>query len=221
MDFKSRYDRLDLLINNAGVMMPPQSVTEDGFELQIGTNHLGHFALTGLLVDRLISTPNARVVTVSSNAHRRGKVDFDDMHSRSKGYSALQAYGQSKVANLLFTYELQRRFEVAGTTVIAVAAHPGWTTTNLQRNVGLFRVLNPVFGQAVWKGALPTLFAAVDPSVQGGDYFGPSGWQEWRGYPARVDPVPAAYDPVVASRLWEVSVDAVGVGYEALNAAPQ
>lgn len=221
VDFESRYDRLDLLINNAGVMMPPQGETADGFELQIGTNHLGHFALTGLLVDQLISTPNARVVTVSSNAHRSGKIDLDDMHSRDKKYSAMQTYGQSKVANLLFTYELQQRFEAAGTTTIAVAAHPGWTVTNLQRNVGLFRFLNPFFGQPMWKGALPTLFAAVDPSVQGGDYFGPDGWQEWRGYPTRVESVSAARDPDVAARLWAVSADAVDVGYGALNPAPQ
>lgn len=220
-DFTSRYDRLDLLINNAGVMMPPPSETEDGFELQFGTNHLGHFALTGLLIDRLTSTPNARVVTVSSNAHRRGKIDFDDMHSRDKKYGALESYGQSKVANLLFTYELQRRFETAGVTTIAVAAHPGWTVTNLQRHVGFLRFLNPAFGQPMWKGALPTLFAAVDPSVQGGEYFGPSGWQEWRGFPTRVDAVPAAYDPEIASRLWTVSVDAVGIDYESLDPTPQ
>ncbi len=220
-DFTSRYDRLDLLINNAGVMMPPRSETEDGFELQFGTNHLGHFALTGLLIERLTSTPNARVVTVSSNAHRRSGIDFDDLHSRDKEYSALGSYGQSKMANLLLTYELQRRLETAGATTVAVAAHPGWTVTNLQRHVGFFRFLFPVFGQPAWKGALPTLFAAVDPSVQGGEYFGPSGWHEWRGFPTRVEAVPAAHDPEVASRLWAVSVDAVGIDYGSLDPAPQ
>ena len=143
------------------------------------------------------------------------------MHSRDKKYSALQSYGQSKVANLLFTYELQRRLEAAGSMTIAVAAHPGWTVTDLQRHVGLFRFLNPVFGQPAWKGALPPLFAAVDPSVRGGDYFGPNGWHEWRGYPTRVEPVAAARDPEVASRLWAVSADTVGVGYESLDPTPQ
>jgi len=219
-DFASRYDRLDLLINNAGVMMPPEGKTEDGFELQIGTNHFGHFALTGLLIDRLISTPDSRVVTVASNAHRGGKIDFDDLHSRDRKYRRIQSYSQSKLANLLFTYELQRRLDALGTSTIAVASHPGWTTTNLQRHTGTARFLNPVFGQPMSRGALPTLFAAADRSVRGGECFGPDGWQGWRGYPTRVESVSAARDPEAAARLWAVSVDSVDVGYEALGSAP-
>jgi len=216
-DFLSRYDRLDMLINNAGVMMPPRSETKDGFELQIGTNHFGHFALTGLLLDRLLSTTGSRVVTVSSAAHRRGKIDFDDLHSRNQ-YDRMDTYAQSKLANLLFTYELQRRLEATGSSTIAVAAHPGWTATELQRHVGLFRFLNNFLAQQPWQGALPTLFAAVDPSVKGGEYFGPGGWQEFRGYPKRVGSTAAARSEQDAARLWATSVESTGVGYETLGA---
>lgn len=219
-DFNAHYDRLDLLVNNAGVMMPPRSETKDGFELQIGTNHLGHFALGGLLIDRLISTPGSRVVTVSSMAHSRGEMDFDDLHSRNKKYGRLQSYAQSKLANLLFTYELQRRFEAAGVSTIAVAAHPGWTSTDLQRHVGVARFLNRFVAQQPWQGALPTLFAAVDPSVRGGHYIGPNGRLERKGYPTQVEATPAARNLEDASRLWAISVDSVGVGYEALDSAP-
>ena len=211
--FHDRYDRLDLLINNAGVMMPPESRTVDGFELQFGTNHLGHFALTGLLLDLLRDTEGSRVVNVSSMAHRWGTIDFDDLQWEKRGYKKTAAYGQSKLANLLFTYELQRRFDVAGVDCLVVAAHPGWTGTNLQRTAKLFRAFNPVFAMKPWQGALPTLHAASADGVRGGDYFGPDGFQEMRGYPRRVESNTASHDPDTARRLWEVSEELTCVEY--------
>ena len=157
-------------------MVPPESKTAQGFELQIGVNHLGHFALAMQLIDVLSSTPEARVVTVSSLAHRQGKISFDDLHWQKRGYSASSAYGQSKLANLLFTQELQRRFDEAGVKVRAVAAHPGWTVTNLQQHSFLFRMLNPIFGMRPPQGALPTLFEATSPDVKDGGYYGPDGF---------------------------------------------
>jgi NAD(P)-dependent dehydrogenase (short-subunit alcohol dehydrogenase family) len=152
-DFTGRYDRLDILINNAGIMMTPFGHTADGFELQFGTNHLGHFALTGLLLDLILHTHRARVVTVSSSGHRFGKIDFDNLNAEQV-YSRTAAYGQSKLANLLFTYELQKRFKVAGVDSIAAAAHPGWTATNLQAHTWFFRLLNPFVGDGRAAGAV-------------------------------------------------------------------
>jgi NAD(P)-dependent dehydrogenase (short-subunit alcohol dehydrogenase family) len=209
-------ERLDLLINNAGVMMPPASKTEDGFELQLGTNHLGHFALTGLLLPLLLSTEGARVVNVSSMAHRAGAIDFDDLHWERKKYRKWASYGQSKLANLLFTFELQRRLERAGARSIAVAAHPGWTATDLHRHFGAFSLFSPVFAMKPWQGALPTLRAALDPAAAGGDYYGPDGMMEVRGYPVPVGTTPAARDEAVAARLWEVSEELTGVRYEGI-----
>ena len=211
--FSERYERLDLLINNAGVMMPPATKTADGFELQFGTNHLGHFALTGLLLDKLRATEGSRVVNVASMAHRWGAIDFDDLQWERRRYSKTAAYGQSKLANLLFTYELQRRFDAADAGSIAVAAHPGWTGTNLQRTAGLFRALNPVFAMKPWQGALPTLYAASSEKAGGGEYFGPDGFQEMRGYPRRVDSNGASHDEETARRLWAVSEELTGVEY--------
>jgi NAD(P)-dependent dehydrogenase (short-subunit alcohol dehydrogenase family) len=209
-------DRLDLLINNAGVMMCPESKTAQGFELQFGVNHLGHFALTGLLLLLLRATPNARIVTVSSMAHRSGKMVFDDLHFATRGYSAMGAYTQSKLANLLFTFELQRRLEAAGADTIAVAAHPGWTSTDLQRHSWWVRALNPLFAMGPERGALPTLRAATAADVKGGEYYGPDGWREMKGDPTRVGTTESAKSLEDASRLWAVSEELTGVRFENL-----
>ncbi|GAP63946.1 hypothetical protein ARMA_2369 [Ardenticatena maritima] len=211
--FTQQYDRLDVLVNNAGIMAPPQRMTtKDGFEIQFGVNHLGHFALTGLLIGRLLATPKSRVVTVSSGAHRFGTINFDDLNWE-RSYSPWKAYAQSKLANLLFTFELQRRLEAKGAETIAVAAHPGYTNTNLQRYTRSFSLLNKLLAQSPEMGALPTLYAATMPDVRGGDYFGPDGFMEMRGYPKRVQAKPEAYDPETARRLWEVSEQLTGVAY--------
>ncbi len=211
--FRAQYERLDLLINNAGVMMPPYSKTAQGFEQQFGVNHLGHFALTGLLLDLLNATPGARIVTVSSGAHLFGSIHFEDLNWE-RGYRPQRAYGQSKLANLLFTYELQRKLEAAGLGTLAVAAHPGWTATNLQQHAGSFQMLNPIFAQSTAMGALPTLYAATAPAVQGGEYFGPSGLMEMRGYPKKVGSNARSRDEAVARRLWQVSEDLTQVHFE-------
>ncbi|MDY6996816.1 MAG: SDR family NAD(P)-dependent oxidoreductase [Actinomycetota bacterium] len=206
---KQRYDHLDLLINNAGVMTTPKGTTADGFELQFGTNHLGHFALTGLLLDRLLDVDGARVVTVSSNGHKMGgAIHFDDLQSE-RSYNRMRAYTQSKLANLMFTYELQRRLAPRGKT-IAVAAHPGTSTTELARNVPkpverAFMMVSPLIAQSPDRGALPTLRAATDPGVLGGQYYGPDGVGQQRGNPVVVASNALSYDMVQQRRLWEVS----------------
>jgi NAD(P)-dependent dehydrogenase (short-subunit alcohol dehydrogenase family) len=210
---RSTYDSIDLLINNAGVMMTPKSTTKDGFELQFGTNHLGHFALTNRLLDRLMSAPGSRIVTVSSTGHRfvRG-VRFDDLQW-DRDYSRVRAYGQSKLANLMFTYELQRRLK--GTDTIALAAHPGGSNTELMRNLpvavrGLGAVLAPLF-QGPDMGALPTLRAATDPAALGGQFYGPDGFAEQRGHPKVVASTDASHDTEAQHRLWAVSEELTGV----------
>jgi NAD(P)-dependent dehydrogenase (short-subunit alcohol dehydrogenase family) len=213
---RADHDRIDLLINNAGVMWTPKSTTADGFELQFGTNHLGHFALTGLLLDRLLPVPGSRVVTVSSIGHRlRAAIHFDDLQWEHS-YNRVGAYGQSKLANLLFTYELQRRLAPRGTTA-AVAAHPGGSRTELTRNVprlvaAVNTVLEPLY-QGADRGALPTLRAATDPGVHGGQYYGPGGIGELRGYPKVVPSSDQSHDVKLQRRLWEVSEHLTGVVY--------
>jgi len=209
--FRSDFDRLDLLINNAGVMAPPLGHTEDGFELQFGCNHLGHFALTGRLLDLLQATPGARVVVVSSLTHRMGAMDFDNLNAE-KGYRKMSAYGQSKLANLLFTFELQRRFADTGSDVVATAAHPGWTRTDLQRHAALMDFFGPLT-QSPTMGALPTLRAAVDPRARGGDYFGPRGLFELIGHPKKVGTTTAARNETDAERLWQLSEELTGVRF--------
>jgi NAD(P)-dependent dehydrogenase (short-subunit alcohol dehydrogenase family) len=208
--------QLDVLINNAGIMIPPRQETEDGFESQFGVNHLGHFALTGLLLDGLRRRPGARVVTVSSGAHRWGKIDFEDVHATQR-YRRQARYGMSKLANLLFTHELQRRLAASGDSAIAVACHPGISETELSRHFpGWANLLRPVLSlvmpsQSAAMGALPTLRAATDPEVQGGEYYGPDGRGELRGPPVRVTPNDASRDAEVADRLWDLSVKLTGV----------
>ncbi|MDT5021968.1 MAG: hypothetical protein QOD34_2372 [Mycobacterium sp.] len=213
---RADHDRVDLLINNAGVMYPPKSTTKDGFELQFGTNHLGHFALTGLLLDRLLPVAGSRVVTISSIGHRiRADIHFDDLQWEH-GYNRVSAYGQAKLANLLFTYELQRRLAPIGTT-IAVAAHPGGSNTELMRHLpgwaaSLYPVLEPMFQDAAM-GALPQLRAATDPSVQGGQYYGPDGFSQTRGYPKVVGSSKKSHDAERQRRLWTVSEELTAVTY--------
>ncbi len=219
---RAGYPRIDVLMNNAGVMALPYRKTADGFEMQFGTNHLGHFALTGLLLDRLLATPGARVVTVSSGAHRMGSIRFDDPQWQ-QGYRKWPAYGQSKLANLLFAYELQRRLAACGADTVSVAAHPGYAATSLQaagpRMQGsalLERVMelgNSLFSQSAAMGALPQLYAAVAPDVHGGDYFGPDGLGELWGSPKKVTSNARSRDPEAARRLWTLSEQLTGVAY--------
>ena len=213
-DFKQHYSRLDLLINNAGVMVPPHSQTRDGFELQLGTNHLGHFALTALLMDLVRQTPDSRVVNVSSAAHAWGKLDFDDLQWEKRTYKKWQAYGDSKIANLYFTYELHRKLGNGSSGVTVAAAHPGWTATDLQRNTLTASVLNYFFAQKIEMGALPTLYAATAPDVEGAGYYGPDGFREMKGYPKRVNSIPLSHDREVAEKLWAVSEELTGVKFQ-------
>src|SRR6478672_7664530 len=213
---RAGFDQIDLLVNNAGVMMTPKSTTRDGFELQFGTNHLGHFAFTGLLLDRLLATPLSRVVSVSSNGHRVGRIRFDDLQS-TRRYSRMGAYGQSKLANLLFTYELQRR--LSGTDTIAVAAHPGGSDSELCRYLpGALQLAFGPLSQSTEMGALPTLRAATDPGVSGGEYYGPGGILEMRGYPELVASSGRSHDVDVARRLWTVSEELTGVVFPSWEA---
>ena len=215
------HPRLDLLINNAAVMYVPFQRTEDGFELTFGTNHLGHFALTGLLLRRLLATPGSRVVTVSSLGHRSGTMYFDDLNL-TENYRPEQAYWQSKLANLLFSYELQARLAAAGAATSALAAHPGIVLTGLWRTSPRWeraaisprlRLLNFWQAQSPARGALPTLRAATDPAAQGGEYYGPGGFREYTGYPVPVESTAAAHDPAAQHRLWDISEQLTGIRY--------
>ena len=216
------HDRLDLLINNAGLMATPEQRTAQGFEMQLGVNHLGHFALTGLLLPALLAARGSRVVTVSSNGHRPGRMRFEDPNWES-GYKPWAAYFQSKLANLLFTYELQRRLQAAGSTTAALAAHPGGSKTNLghENPGGLLNTIlytsRPLIErfllQSSAMGALPTLRAAVDPEARGGEYYGPGGFGEQTGHPVRVGSSRRSKDVEVARRLWRVSEELTGVTY--------
>jgi NAD(P)-dependent dehydrogenase (short-subunit alcohol dehydrogenase family) len=213
-DLRSRYPRLDLLINNAGVMMPPQSRTADGFELQFGTNHLGHFVLTGLLLPSLLDVTGSRVVTVSSNGHKMGRINFADLQSERR-YRRTTSYAQSKLANLLFTYELQRRLAAAGAPTIALAAHPGTSDTALVRHLPVWQQVasRVVPNHDAAGGALPTLRAATDPAATGGEYYGPSGFGEFSGPPRLVRSTARSHDADVQRRLWTVSEELTGVTY--------
>jgi NAD(P)-dependent dehydrogenase (short-subunit alcohol dehydrogenase family) len=212
------YEKIDLLINNAGVMMTPYLRTKDGFELQLGINHLGHFALTGLLLDRLLAAPAARIVTVSSVVHRRGVIDFTDLASELH-YDRTAAYARSKVANLLFAYELQRRLAAVDAPAISLAAHPGYARTQLTQHLPPLiqagsRLVEPVIAQRAEQGALPILRAATDPSAAGGSYYGPSGPFEMRGAPKLVQSNKMSYNEDIARRLWSESEQLTGVSFE-------
>lgn len=212
-EIRSQHQHIDLLINNAGVMMTPNSTTTDVFELQFGTNHLGHFALTNLLLDRVVAVPSSRVVTVSSQAHRVvNGIRFDDLQWE-RDYGRVRAYAQSKLANLMFTYELQRRLQ--GTNTIAAAAHPGGSNTELTRNlprlVAVVGRIFEAFAQSPEMGALPTLRAATDPGVLGGQYCGPDGFGEQRGYPKVVASSAASHHTRAQRRLWAVSEELTSV----------
>ncbi|MDX1665143.1 MAG: oxidoreductase [Candidatus Promineifilaceae bacterium] len=223
--FLGEHETLELLVNNAGVMAIPRRETADGFEMQFGVNHVGHFALTGLLLPALLRAEESRVVTVSSGAHQGGRINFDDLQSRER-YSAFGAYAQSKLANLLFAYELQRRLDAAGASVSSVAAHPGYAATNLQRRgpemnesrlqAALMEAANRIFAQSAAQGALNTLYAAVAPGVEGGEYVAPDGLMTMRGYPVTRASSRASYDAEAAARLWEISERLTGVQYQAL-----
>jgi len=214
VEIRARYPRLDLLINNAGVMMCPRGQTADGFELQLGTNHLGHFALTGLVLPSLLDVDGSRVVTVSSNGHKMGRINFIDLQSERR-YNRVTAYAQSKLANLLFTYELQRRLAEAHAPTIAVAAHPGTSDTELVRHLpGWMQVGSRLVpNQDAVHGALPTVRAATDPAAGGGDYYGPSGFGEFAGPPVRVKSSARSHDASAARQLWAISEQLTGVTF--------
>lgn len=207
------YDRLDVLINNAGIMMCPYCQTQDGFEIQMGTNHLGHFALTGLLMPLLEKTEGSRIVALSSGAHAMGSIDLSDLNWEERNYNTQRAYGDSKLANLYFTYELARRLESNGNNPRVTAAHPGWTATDLQRHSGLMRFMNVFLAQNVEMGALPTLWAAFDEDAKAGDFFGPEGMFHMRGYPVVQDSSELSHDEHMARELWRVSEEMTGVRY--------
>jgi len=216
--YTNKYDKLDILIENAGIMIPPFSKTEDGFESQMGVNYFSHFLLTNLLFPILKKTAGSRIVTLSSNAHKGGKIDFENLNAE-KSYSKLGAYSQSKLACLMFAYELQRRIATANLDMIAVAAHPGVSMTNLGQHIPkvaliLLKPLQPLFTHSVANAALPSLYAALGDDVNGGDYFGPTGYKEMKGKPGKVSSMPQSHDIEVAKRLWEESEKLTGKTFE-------
>jgi NAD(P)-dependent dehydrogenase (short-subunit alcohol dehydrogenase family) len=220
-EFKTKYNRVDVLLNNAGIMMTPYSLTENGFESQFGTNHLSHFALTGLLYDLIENTPDSRIVNVSSLAHKQGKIDFNNLlDDQGKTYDPIKSYRRSKLANLLFTYELQRRLSEKNKDTLALAAHPGISPTNLANHLKdsfLFKVFELFAGfisHSVEKGALPQIRASVDPDAKGGEYYGPDGWKEMKGDPVIVQSNKNAHNQESARKLWEVSEELTGVKFK-------
>jgi NAD(P)-dependent dehydrogenase (short-subunit alcohol dehydrogenase family) len=211
--FHKQYHNLNLLINNAGIMMSPYKVTKDGFENQFATNYIGHFALTGLLLPMLTSTKGSRIVTLSSLSYKWAEIEFNDFHA-SKGYSKTKAYGQSKRACLMFAFELQRRLSAAGYDTLSLAAHPGLSKTNLDQYYPvLIRPLGSLFLQPAEKGALPILFAALDKNLKGGEFIGPDGFQQMRGYPTKVEADEYSNNKGVAERLWSESEKMTNVFY--------
>jgi NAD(P)-dependent dehydrogenase (short-subunit alcohol dehydrogenase family) len=219
--FQQKYKQLDVLLNNAGIMTTPYFLTKDGLEAQMGTNHFGHFALTGLLFNHLKNTPSSRIVNVSSMAHKQGKMDFSNLlFENGVGYSPIKSYGRSKLANLLFTYELQRRIAASAIKSIAVAAHPGVSNTNLARYLEdklIFKILMPLMSPFIQEqdmGALPQIRASVDEHVKGGEYYGPGGFNEMKGFPVLVKSNAASHSLDDAKKLWEVSEKITGISFQ-------
>jgi NAD(P)-dependent dehydrogenase (short-subunit alcohol dehydrogenase family) len=219
--FQQKYKQLDVLLNNAGIMTTPYFLTKDGLEAQMGTNHFGHFALTGLLFNHLKNTPSSRIVNVSSMAHKQGKMDFSNLlFENGVGYSPIKSYGRSKLANLLFTYELQRRIAASAIKSIAVAAHPGVSNTNLARYLEdklIFKILMPLMSPFIQEqdmGALPQIRASVDENVKGGEYYGPGGFNEMKGFPVLVKSNAASHSLDDAKKLWEVSEKITGISFQ-------
>lgn len=218
-DFKATYKTLDILINNAGIMIPPHQLTKDGFESQFGANHLGHFALTGLLLDRLIATPQSRVVTLSSLAAHHGTIDFTNL-TGVKGYKAIDFYGQSKLANMLFAKELQHQFSDNQLDTISLTCHPGFARSNLfSRGSGkkanpILRFLQNRVSQPADMGALPILYAATEPGLIGGEYIGPDGKKKRKGYPMNDPIINDLFNQEIAEKLWQVSESLTGVSYQ-------
>jgi len=218
--FKKDHSALDILMNNAGIMAVKYQLTKDGFESQMGTNHLGHYALTGLLSDTLLATPGSRVVNISSIAHKKAHMDFNNLlFAEGRKYSKMGAYRRSKLANIYFTFELQRFFESKNSRSMALAAHPGVTESNIARNMlgnFFFSLLKPLIQLVLQKasiGALSQIRAAVDPLAKGGQFYGPDGKSEWRGYPVLVEPTDYARNEENARKLWEMSEELTGVRY--------
>ncbi len=209
----STYDRLDLLINNAGVMACPFSKTKDGFEIQMGVNHLGHFALTGRLMPLLKKTKDARIVVTASVAHKQGNIDFEDLNWQKRDYKTMSAYADSKLANLYFAYELARKLEGEANAPMVLSSHPGWTKTELDRHSGLISFMGDLMAQTVEMGTLPSLRAAVDDKAKTGNYYGPANFFEMRGYPVVVKSNKLSHDKAKAQRLWELSEALTGVKY--------
>ncbi|NQV16448.1 SDR family NAD(P)-dependent oxidoreductase [bacterium] len=211
--FVTKYKKLDILINNAGIMIPPYGKTVDGFESQFGTNHLGHFALTAQLFDLLKDTSDSRIVNLSSTAHKMGNPNFEDLNWEKRKYVAWKAYGDSKIANLYFTYALTEIIKNADLEITVTAAHPGYAATELQKSLWL-KILNVLMAQSGSMGALPTLMAAIDPDAKSGNFYGPSGFAQQRGYPKEVLSNKLSYDAEIASRLWAVSEEMTGVKFQ-------
>lgn len=212
-DFLKSYNQLDILINNAGIMYCPYSKTQDGFEMQMGTNHLGPYALTAQLMPLLMKTANSRIVNTASLAHLTGNIDFEDINWENRKYKTMQAYADSKIANLYFHYELAKKLKGQNDAPLVIAAHPGWTKTELDRHIGIVGIISSIIGQKAEKGVLPTLRAATDLNAISGDYFGPDGFREMRGNPVKVKSNAMSLNALKAEQLWTLSEKLTGIKY--------